>query len=46
MYNPRQDQGRRKDQVDSSERIANISTSITLIILAAILIVDLIKHLR
>jgi len=45
MYNPRQNQGRRKDQVESSEKIANISIAVALIILGILLVVDLVKHL-
>ena len=46
MYNPRQNQGRRQDQVDSSEKIANISIGVTLVILAILLIVELVKHIQ
>lgn len=44
MYNPRQNQGRRQDQVDSSEKILKISSCIFIGLMVLLVIRELINE--
>jgi hypothetical protein len=44
MYNPRQNQGRRKDQVESSEKILRISSCVIIGVMILLVIRELINQ--